>query len=106
MKQYHFNNLSPLFQSNFKWNKSRINFLTNFLTIMILTAPIKLNRISLLMNTGVKSESNYRNIQRFFKSFQMNYEDYSRFVLGLISSDIKYYLVMGSNELEIWKVQY
>jgi len=41
-----------------------------------------------------------------FKSFQMNYEDYSGFVLGLISSDIKYYLVMGSNELEIWKVQY
>ena len=36
----------------------------------------------------------------------MNYEDYSGFVLGLISSDIKYYLVMGSNELEIWKVQY
>ncbi len=100
MKQYHFNKLRSIFQSNFKWNKSRIKFVTNFVSLMILTGSIKLNRISLLMNTEAKSESNYRCIQRFFKLFQMDYEDYSRFVLGLISSNSKYYLVMDRTN---WK---
>lgn len=100
MKQYYINKLRTTIQSNFKWNKSRIKFLTNFVTIMILTASVKLNRISLLMNTGAKSESNYRMIQRFFKIYEMNYDEYSRFVLGLLSSQSKYYLVMDRTN---WK---
>lgn len=99
MKQFYFNKLKTTLQANFKWNQSRISFLTSFLTLMILTASVKLNRISLLM-TGAKSESNYRKIQRFFKLFQMDYEEYSRFVLGLISSERKYYLVMDRTN---WK---
>ncbi len=100
MKQYYFSKLRSRFQSNFKWNKSRINFLTNFVTLMILLGSVKLNRISLMMSTGAKSESNYRTIQRFFKLFQMDYEEYSRFVLGLLSSQRKYYLVMDRTN---WK---
>jgi hypothetical protein len=52
------------------------------------------------MPTGAKNESNYRTIQRFFKIFQMDYEDYSRFVLGLLASQSKYYLVMDRTN---WK---
>ncbi len=100
MKQYYINKLRSIIQSNFKWNKSRTKFLTNFVTVMILTASVKLNRISLLMNTGAKSESNYRMIQRFFKLYQMNYDEYSRFVLGLLSSQSKYYLVIDRTN---WK---
>lgn len=99
MKQYYFNKLSRRLQANFNWNKSRIKFLTSFISLMILTASIKLNRISLLM-TEAKSESNYRRIQRFFKIFQIDYEEYSRFVLGLLSSEKKYYLVMDRTN---WK---
>ncbi|HMQ68031.1 MAG TPA: hypothetical protein PKA90_01240 [Ignavibacteria bacterium] len=41
------------------------------------------------MNTGIKSESNYRTRQRFFKIYEMNYDDYSRFVLMLLSRQSK-----------------
>lgn len=100
MKQYYFNKLGAILQSNFKWNKSRIKFLTSFVTVMIMIGSVKLNRISLLMNTGAKSESNYRSIQRFFKLYQMDYEEYSRFVLGLLSNQAKYYLVIDRTN---WK---
>jgi hypothetical protein len=99
MEQHYINKLRSTLQLNLKWNKSRIKFLTNFLTLMILTASVKLNRISLLMS-GAKSESNYRKIQRFFKLFEMDYEEYSRFVLGLLSSQSKYYLVIDRTN---WK---
>ncbi len=55
---------------------------------MILTASVKLNRISLLM-TGAKSESNYRKIQRFFKLYQMDYEEYSRFRIRIVIKSIE-----------------
>lgn len=99
MKQIYFNKLRATLQANFQWNKSRISFLTNFVTLMILTASVKLNRISLLM-TGAKSESNYRKIQRFFKLFQFDYNEYSRFILGLLSGYSKYYLVIDRTN---WK---
>jgi hypothetical protein len=99
MKQIYFNKLRATLQANFQWNKSRVSFLTSFVTLMILTASIKLNRISLLMS-GAKSDSNYRKIQRFFKLFEMDYEEYSRFVIGLLSNQSKYYLVMDRTN---WK---
>lgn len=99
MKRYYINKLRSTLQFNFDWNKSRIKFLTDFVSLMILTSSVKLKRISLLM-TGAKSDSNYRKIQRFFKLFKMDYEEYSRFVLGLLSSQSKYYLVMDRTN---WK---
>lgn len=99
MKPYYINKLRSTLQFNFNWNKSRIKFLTDFVSLMILTSSVKLKRISLFM-TGAKSDSNYRKIQRFFELFQMDYEEYSRFVLGLLSSQLNYYLVMDRTN---WK---
>jgi hypothetical protein len=63
-------------------------------------ATVKLNRISLMLQGDAKSESKYRGIQRFFQLFRMDYEEYSRFVTGLLSSQRQYYLVMDRTN---WK---
>lgn len=100
MKQYNINKLSLTLQSKFNWNKSRILFLTRFITSMILLTTVKLSRISLLMNTRVKSTSNYRGIQRFFESFIIEYDQYADFIISLLPNKDKFYLVMDRTN---WK---
>lgn len=63
-------------------------------------ATVKLSRIALFMKTDVKNESNYKTLQRFFKNFSMDYEEYSRFVFTLLSSSQQYYLVIDRTN---WK---
>ncbi len=93
MKQIYINKLRQSLQLHFNWNKSRMNFLTFFVPTIIMLATIKLSRIALFMKSDVKSESNYKTLQRFFKNFSMDYEEYSRFVFTLLSSSEQYYLV-------------
>ena len=100
MKQYYINKLRERIQLQFSWNKSRLRFLTNFITSLILCSTVKLNRIALLMNNEAKSESNYRGIQRFFQTFSMDYEEYAVFVVSHLAKKQKYYLVIDRTN---WK---
>lgn len=100
MKRYNINKLTLRLQSKFKWNKARLRFLTNFVTSLILCATVKLSRIALLINPDVKSESNYRGLQKFFKNFKMDYEEYAEFVISLLPKKERFYLVMDRTN---WK---
>jgi hypothetical protein len=100
MKQHYINKLNSTLQSKFQWNKARVKFLTRFVSSLILSATVKLNRIALMMNTEVKSETNYRGLQRFFQQFKMDYEEFAGFVISLLPSKEKYYLVMDRTN---WK---
>src|SRR6266498_4829883 len=100
MKQYYIKKLNSTLQSKFQWNKSRVRFLRRFVTSLILTSTVKLSRLALIMNTEVKSETNYRGLQRFFQQFKMDYEEFAEFVLSLLPRKEKYYLVMDRTN---WK---
>jgi hypothetical protein len=54
----------------------------------------------LIIKSGVKSKSNYRGLQRFFRGFEMDYEEHARFVMSLLPKVEKYYLVMDRTN---WK---
>ena len=77
-----------------------MNFLTSFVPTIIMLVTVKLNRIALFMKADKKNESNYKTIQRFFKNFIMDYDEFSRFAMSLISSTQMYYLVMDRTN---WK---
>lgn len=100
MKQHYINKLSSTLQSKFQWNKSRVRFLRRFVTSLILSATVKLNRLALIMNTEVKSETNYRCIQRFFQQFKMDYGEFAEFVISLLPRREKHYLVIDRTN---WK---
>lgn len=99
-KMFYINKLRKTIQYHFKWNKARIKFLTNFITSLIICSTVKLSRIALFINNEVKSESNYRGVQRFFQTFKMNYEEYARFVISHFPGNIRFYLVMDRTN---WK---
>lgn len=100
MKQCYINKLKSSLQFHFHWNKARLRFLLNFTTSIIISSTIKLNRISLFINTETKSDSNYRRIQNFFQKFQMDYEEYAHFVMAHLPKGEKFYLVMDRTN---WK---
>jgi hypothetical protein len=100
MNSYKLNYLIVALQSKFQWNKSRIKFLKRFITSLILSSTVNLSRISLHMNTRVKQLSNYRNIQRFLLHYQLNYDEYARFILSIIPQKEKFYIVMDRTN---WK---
>jgi hypothetical protein len=91
---YHYNKLRKVIQSNFTGNKARIKYLSSLVTGLITASSVRLNKISLRLNTGAKHESNYRNLQRFFQKFQADYQQYARFILSSLPKEEKFYLVI------------
>ena len=100
MKQNTYNNLNKILQSNFQCNKARLNYLTLIIISLIDAATVKLNRISLKIKSGVKHQSNYRNLQRFFQKFKLDYESYAKFIISTLPRNEKYYLVIDRTN---WK---
>ncbi len=100
MKQYYYNDFKKILQSNFQCNKARLNYLTLLIISLIDVATVRLNRISLKIKSGTKHQSNYRNLQRFFQKFKMNYQDYAKFIISTLPKQEKYYLVIDRTN---WK---
>ena len=100
MKQYNINQLQKRLQIHFHWNYYRLKFLRQFITSLILSSTVNLARLSLYYNTEIKNKSNYRNIQRFFKLFAIDYVEYMHFVLKQLPKKGKFYLVIDRTN---WK---
>ena len=100
MKHHNYNELRKTFQSYFQWNKARLKYITALVISLIDVATVNLQRISLGINSTGKAKSNYRNLQRFFQNFKMDYEEYARFVFSTLPKKQSYYLVMDRTN---WK---
>jgi len=100
MKPDNYNELRKTFQSYFQWNKARLKYITALIISLIDISTVNLRKISLRLKAEAKVESNYRNLQRFFQNFRMNYEEYARFVLSMLPKKQNYYLVMDRTN---WK---
>jgi len=84
MNHHYYNELRKVFQSYFQWNKARLKYITLLIISLIDVSTVNLRGISLRINSKSKTESNYRNLQRFFQNFRMDYEEYARFVLFIL----------------------
>jgi len=100
MNHHYYNKLRKVIQSYFQCNKARIKYITVLIISLIDVATVNLQRVSLKINSNAKTTSNYRNLQRFFQNFKMNYEEYARFVVSMLPKAGKYYLVMDRTN---WK---
>jgi len=100
MKPHYNNELRKTFQSYFQWNKARLKYITALVISIIDVATVNLKRVSIGVNSEIKTESSYRNMQRFFQNFKMNYEEYAKFVLSVLPKRDRYYLVMDRTN---WK---
>jgi len=100
MKQWHINQFRRALQSNFECRKAEFRYLSNFLTSLIVCTSVKLSEIAKWMSPEVKTESNYRGLQRFFQKYGVCYQQYAGYVMSHLPKGKRFYLVMDRTN---WK---
>ena len=78
----HINKIQKILQLYFKCDKRRLQFISSFVVSLVRTRTIALSNLSVIFNPGVKSESNYRQMQRFFEDYMMDYSEVSKLVIS------------------------
>lgn len=69
---------------NVTWNKARINFLAKFLVALIQVRTVNLAQIATAFCGPATSDSSYKRIQRFLRSFHVDFACIARFVVKLV----------------------
>ena len=65
--------LLPILQGAVNWNRTRVHFLAHFLVAILKVKTVNFAEIATAFGTRAKIESNYKRIQRFFRSFAIDF---------------------------------
>lgn len=77
------------------WNKARAECFLSMLLSLFAVKTVNLKELALAFNSKTKTESNYRRLQRFFASFEIDFVQIARWIFKLhIGSEQKFYLVI------------
>jgi hypothetical protein len=78
----HINKILKILQLHFECDKRRVTFIASFVVSLVRARTVTLSNLSVIFNPKVKSESNYRRIQRFFEDFVMDYLHVAKLVIS------------------------
>lgn len=78
----HINKILKILQPHFECDKRRVKFIASFVVSLVRARTVTLSNLSVIFNPKVKSESNYRRIQRFFEDFVMDYFQVAKLVIS------------------------
>lgn len=67
----------------FHWNKARMTCFITMLLALLTTRTINLNKLACALFSDVQQSSRYRRLQRFFATFEMNYDQVAGFIFRL-----------------------
>lgn len=76
------------------WHGARLRFLAQFILALFKVKTVNLAEIATALNGRVKAESNYKRLQRFLRSFELNYAQIARLVVKLLALDAPWYLTL------------
>lgn len=89
------NELSTTLNETFKWNKARINFFVKILMALFATRTVNLDRLADNVSSDAAKESRYRQLQRFFALFRIDFDTIAGFIFKLFfTNGGKWYLTM------------
>ncbi len=66
------------------WHGARLNFLALFLIALIRVKTINLAELATGFRTEVKTDSNYKRLQRFFRKFDLDYPSLAKLIVALM----------------------
>jgi hypothetical protein len=67
------------------WHGARVTFLALFLVALFRVKTVDLAQLATGFMSNAKTESNYKRLQRFFSSFELNYFTVSKLVVNLMN---------------------
>lgn len=76
--------LRQILQPLLGWHGARITFLALFLIALFRVKTVDLAELATAFPNQAKAESNYKRIQRFLRSFEVDYDQIARLVVGLM----------------------
>jgi len=100
----HINQLENILQSQFSWHKSRVKFMSMFITALIKVRTVNLTQLALSLNPSAQSISSYRRLQRFFAFFELDFNAIARFVVSLLPSNLHFVLTLDRTNWKLGKV--
>ena len=66
------------------WHGARLNFLALFAIALLKVQTINLAELATGFRSNAKTESNYKRLQRFFRSFDLNYVVVAKAIIALM----------------------
>lgn len=86
------------------WHGSRITFLALFLIALFRVKTVNLAELATAFPTQAKAESNYKRMQRFLRSFEINYSEIAQVVVTLIEIPKPWVLSIDRTTWEVGSV--
>lgn len=75
------NELSRILRGHFDWNKARLDCFSGMLLALLVAKSVNLAKLSMVFLGEAKPDSTYKRLQRFFRSFEVNYRSVACFVV-------------------------
>lgn len=100
MNKCYITKLEQVLQENFKWHKSRLEFLALFTITLIKSLTVNLVRVATLFQSDAKVDSNYKRLQRFLRFYKINYDFIANFIIAVTPKPEKYILTIDRTN---WK---
>ncbi len=76
--------LTKILKTNLNWNAARIKLLANMIIALLKTRTVCLTDIATALSGKAKTESKYKTLQRFFRSYAMDIDSISRMVVNML----------------------
>ena len=88
------------------WHGARLNFLSLFLIALIRVKTINLAELATAFRSEAQIDSNYKRLQRFFKSFDLDYSLIARVIASLINIPQPWVLSIDRTEWSFGKTRF
>jgi len=95
----HINKIREILQPYFNCDSRRLDFISIFVASLVRARTVVLSNLSVIFNPKIKSESNYRRMQRFFEKYEIDYSQISKLVVSSLPN-VKFILSLDRTN---WK---
>ncbi len=92
--------LSPILQDAVNWNRARVNFLCHFLIALLKVKTVNFAEIATAFSNNVKTASNYKRIQRFFRFYTIDFSIVAQLMAKMLSIRTNWILTLDRTN---WK---
>ena len=75
--------LKAVLAEHLPWHGARISFLAQFLLALIKVRSVSLAELATGFSGSAKVDSHYKRLQRFFRSFEIGYDDLARLLVRI-----------------------
>ena len=99
----HLLKMKEIFSEYFNWQHQRMEFLGNFISSIIRSRSVNMQKVAENIEGKAKVESNYRRIQRLFEKQEIDYDMVSKLLATILPENEKWTLCMDRTNWKLGK---